>query len=137
MLTRSFICSLAVLIALTATVRVAAAPADRSEKFKAEVKKLSPLTLVNVKTVKGEKIRGYITQVLDDSFDITEEGTRQITTIPYDEVESIKKPGWSKGAKIALGVGIGAAVVVGVIVTARGRRLSGFCPLGCNTILRP
>lgn len=62
---------------------------------------------------------GYISQILDDSFDLTDSKTKQPTTIAYRDVTQGKKPGWSTGAKIALGVVIGvaaAATVLGIAI---------------------
>ena len=87
---------------------------------------------VSVKMKDGRKLKGYISQALDDSFDLTDAKTRQPTTIPYGDVAEVKKSGWSSGAKIALGIGIGAAAVIAVVAGALAKDpLGSFCPLGC------
>ena len=80
----------------------------------------------------SRKMEGNISQVLDDSLDLIDSKTKQSVTIPYRDVASVKKTGWSSGAKIALGIGIGAAVTIAVVAGAVAKKgLSGFCPLGC------
>ncbi len=121
---------------------VLAATGDDSkiEKIKRSVRELSTVDspAVVVKMKNGTKIEGHISQVLDGSFDVVSTETRQTATILYGDVSSVKRHGWSKGAKIALGVGIGAAVTVAVIAGVVAKKgLSGFCPLGCSTMLRP
>ena len=121
---------------------VLAATGDDSklEKIKCSVRELSkhdsPKVVVKMKN--GTKIEGHISQVLDGSFDVVSTETRQTATILYGDVSSVKRQGWSKGSKIALGVGVAAAVTVAVIAGVVGKKgLSGFCPLGCSTMLRP
>jgi hypothetical protein len=86
-----------------------------------------------VVTVKdGTKLKGYITQILDDSFDLTDVETKQPTTIPYRDVAKIKRQGMSKGAKTAIGIGIAAGIVVLVVVSPKNGPLGPICPLGCG-----
>jgi len=80
----------------------------------------------------GTKLKGYISQTLEDSFDLTNAKTKQPTTVLYRDVAQVKKQGLSTGAKIALGIGIGAlatAVVIGALVASAGADLFGnsFC----------
>lgn len=110
------------------------------ERVKIEVRKrgTGPESKVTVKLKDGMKLRGYISQILDDSFDLTDPKSKQPTTIPYRDVAKVKRQGWSSGAKMALGIGIGTAVVIAVVAGAVAKKgLSGFCPLGCSTMLRP
>lgn len=116
-------------------------PNDKtSETVKAEVRKqgIGEEAKVVVKLKNGTKQMGYISQVLDDSFDLTDPKTKQIDTVPYRDVAKVKRDGWPSGAKVALGIGIGVAVVVAVVAGAIAKKgLSGFCPLGCTSMLRP
>ena len=111
------------------------------EKIKADVQKTgtgakNAKVVVNLKN--GIKLKGYLSQILDDSFDITDPKTGQPTTIPYRDVAKVKRQGWSTGAKVALGIGIGAAVVTLAVLGAFKREgLGSFCPLGCSSMLRP
>ena len=104
---------------------------DTIEKVKADVAKRSAEKVV-VTLKSGSKMKGVVSNVLPDSFDLVDPSTRQPTTIPYRDVEKVKKQGWSTGAKVALGVAIGAAVVAAVVLGALANDpLGGFCPLGC------
>ncbi len=107
------------------------------EKVKTEVRKrgTGPESKVVVTLKDGRKVQGYISQILDDSFDLTDPKTKQPNTIPYRDVAKVKRQGWSNGAKVALGIGIGAAVVTAVVLGAVAKKgLSGFCPFGCTRV---
>lgn len=90
------------------------------EKIKTDVSRrgTGEKSKVVVRMKNGTRLKGYISQSDDDSFDLTDSKTKQITTVPYGDVMAIKKSGLSTGAKVAIGVGIAAAVVVVVLVVA-------------------
>ena len=104
---------------------------DTIEKIKSDVsKRAGEKVVVTMKS--GSKMKGLISNVLDNSFDLLDIKTRQPTTIPFSDVEKVKKQGWSTGAKVALGVAIGATVVTAVVLGALANDpLGSFCPLGC------
>lgn len=79
----------------------------------------------------GRRMRGHISQTAADSFELTISGTDRTTTLPYADVAQVKKQGWSTIAKVALGAGIGAGVVMVVVGVAVSKGLGDFCPLGC------
>ncbi len=89
---------------------------------------------VVVKMKDGTKLKGYISQTGEDSFNLTDSKTKQTNAVAYRDVAQVKKQGLSKGAKIVIGVGIGAAVTVVVIAVAANNVLDGafdgICPLG-------
>jgi hypothetical protein len=104
---------------------------DTIEKIRSDVAKRTAEKVV-VTTKSGSKMKGIVGNVLPDSFDLIDSSTRQPTTIPFRDVEKVKKQGWSTGAKVALGVAIGAAVVAAVVLGALAKDpLGSFCPLGC------
>ena len=90
------------------------------EKIKTDVSRrgTGEKSKVVVSMKNGTRMKGYISQTDDDSFDLTNSKTKQITTVSYGDVAQVKKPGLSTGAKIAIGVGIAAAVTVVVLVIA-------------------
>jgi hypothetical protein len=104
---------------------------DTLEKIKSDVtKRTGEKVVVSIKN--GPKMKGVVSNVLDESFDLLDVKTRQAATIPYRDVEKVKKQGWSTGAKVALGVAIGATVVTAVVLGALANDpLGSFCPLGC------
>src|SRR5215208_5410609 len=79
-------------------------------KVKAKVNDLGPGAKVTVFLKDGSKVRGSISQILDDSFDVTVKKETQSSIISYRDVEKVKRRGWSTSAKIGLGVAIGAVV---------------------------
>lgn len=87
-------------------------------RIKSQVNKLGSGAKVTVSLKDGTKVKGSISQIHEDSFDLTVEKQTQSSVISYRDVENVKRRGWSNTAKIGLGVGIGAAVVVAVIVVA-------------------
>jgi hypothetical protein len=108
---------------------------NKVEKIKADVYRrgTGEKSKVVVKLKNGTRHKGYISQTIEDSFDLTDAKTKQTTTIPYRDVAQVKKQGWSKGTKIALGVGIAAVVVTAVVIGVALRDpLGDFCPLGCG-----
>ena len=73
--------------------------------------------LLNDKT----KYHGYITEIRDEYFVVTEAKTGATAPIAYPEVKGIKGNNLSTGAKIGIGVGIAAAAaLIAVIVSSRG-----------------
>ena len=85
---------------------------------------------VVVKMKNGTRLKGYISQTGEDSFDLTDSKTKQTSVVAYRDVAQVKKQGLSKGAKIAIGFGIAAAVTVAVIGIAIGRGLDGLGNIG-------
>src|SRR5215213_7230426 len=88
----------------------------KDRKIKAQVNDLGAGAKVTVFLKDGTKVMGSIGQILDDSFDVTIKKETQSSIISYRDVDRVKRRGWSTGAKLWLGVAIGAAVVVTVIV---------------------
>jgi len=93
---------------------------NKVEKIKTTVNRrgTGEKSKVVVKMKNGTKLKGYISQIGEDSFDLTDSKTKQTTAVAYRNVAQVKKQGLSKGAKIALGIGIAAAVTVVVLGVA-------------------
>jgi hypothetical protein len=83
-----------------------------SEKVKASVLKFGTgeAARVKVKLRDKTKLEGYISAADDQSFTVTD-STGMATTVPYPQVKSVKGNNLSTGAKIAIGVGIAAAII--------------------------
>ena len=93
------------------------------KRVRSQVEKLGTGAKVTVKMKDGSKLRGSISQILDDSFDVTLAKAPQSSIISYRDVESVKRRGWTNSAKVALGVGIGVGavvVVIGILVSSSG-----------------
>ena len=109
-----------------------AADQDKIDKVKADAaKRTGEKVVVTLKS--GSKMKGIVSNVLTDSFDLLDAKTRQPTTIPFRDVEKVKKEGWSTGAKVALGAAIGAGVVIAIVFGALANDpfIGPICPLGC------
>jgi hypothetical protein len=79
---------------------------------KAQAEKRGLGQKVRVKLRNKTEIKGYVSEIGDTSFQVTDGKSKEATTIAYQDVDKIRRPGLSLGAKIA----IVAAVVVGVAV---------------------
>ena len=83
-------------------------------KVRAAVQKrgIGEKSRVKVRLRNKEEIRGYISEIEDASFNVTDRSTGQATTVAYANVERVQGVGLSKGAKIGIIVGVGVAIVV-------------------------
>ena len=84
-----------------------------AEKIKVNVLKLGTgeSARVKVKLRDQAKLEGYISDAGADTFTVTNRKTGVATTIAYPQVKSVQGNNLSTGAKIAIGVGIAAAVI--------------------------
>jgi len=84
--------------------------AQRVEKVRMKVQQrgTGEKSRVNVKLVDKSVVQGYISQIDEGSFQVTD-NKGNATTIAYDKVEKIGGRGLSKGAKIGIWIGVGAA----------------------------
>jgi len=89
-------------------------------KMKAAVQKrgTGEKSKVKVTLGNGTLVKGYISKIDDSSFDVNVAKAGQPTTIAYTDVLKVQGPGLSRGAKIGIGVIVGAAAVatVGAII---------------------
>ena len=85
---------------------------DQTAKVKAEVvNRLNKKEEhVKVKLRNGTEVKGYITQTSDNGFTLSNEKTKTSTDIAYADVQHVEGRGMSKTKKIAIAVGIGAAI---------------------------
>lgn len=85
-----------------------------AEKVKASVLKLGTgeAARVKVKLRDKTKLEGYISAADEEGFIVTNPKTGMATQVAYPQVKSVKGNNLSTGAKIAIGVGIAAAVIL-------------------------
>jgi hypothetical protein len=90
--------------------------AQRAEKVRMKVQQrgTGEKARVNVKLVDKSVVQGYISQIDAASFQVTD-NKGNATTIAYDKVEKIGGWGLSKGAKIGIWIGVGAAAAAIVL----------------------
>ena len=119
--TLTIVC-LATLIAVCTFVPAAQAQqqSDQTAKVKAEVvNRLNKKEEhVKIRLRNGTEVKGYITQTSDNGFTLSNEKTKTGTDIAYADVQHVEGRGMSKTKKIAIGVGIGAAVFAAMIAYA-------------------
>lgn len=84
-----------------------------AEKVKSNVMKLGTgqAARVKVKLRDKTKLEGYISNAGEESFTVTNLKTGLATTVAYPDVKSVQGNNLSTGAKIAIGVGIAAAII--------------------------
>ncbi|HJP92554.1 MAG TPA: hypothetical protein VJ875_11400 [Pyrinomonadaceae bacterium] len=115
----------ALLLNITCPSRVLAANSPEKEarfaqKIKAEIAKLGsgPDARVDLKLRDKTKLKGYISEVGDQSFAVVDAKTGSATTVTYPQVKQVKGNNLSTGAKIAIGVSIAVAVFFIIGLTA-------------------
>jgi hypothetical protein len=83
------------------------------EKVKASVLKLGTgeTARIKIKLRDNTKLKGYIGAADDEGFTVRDSKTGMATTITYSQVKSVQGHNLSTGAKIAIGVGIAAAII--------------------------
>src|SRR5262249_49650531 len=89
---------------------------ERSKKVKSEVQKRGTGEKATVAVTLRDKseVKGYISQINADSFEVTDKKTAKVSTVTYDAVDRVRGGGLSRNAKIAIWVGVGAAVAIGL-----------------------
>jgi len=93
------------------------AQSPQAARVKAQVQKrgASEKSKVRVTLGNGTTVKGYISKIEESSFDVDGSKNGRATSISYADVQKIQGPGLSTGAKVAIGVGIGVAIVALVI----------------------
>lgn len=86
--------------------------AELASKVKTGIAKLGvgPDARIEVKLRDKSKLKGYISQISDESFVVADAKTGATTEVPYPNVASVTGKNLSIGAKIAIGVGIGVGL---------------------------
>lgn len=92
-----------------------------AEKVKVNIAKLGTGTnaRVEVKLKDGKKLKGYVSQINEESFVVTDEKTNVATEIPYPNAKQVKGNNLNTGVKIAIIAGIFIAVLLAAL-KARG-----------------
>jgi hypothetical protein len=103
---------LSLLVAAPSTWAKSKAEKD-AEKIKAAIQKLGigPDARVQLKLRDKTKVSGYIKEANAESFVVADVNTEATTTVPYPNVTQVKGNNLSTGAKVAIVLGIVAAVL--------------------------
>jgi hypothetical protein len=112
------LCLVALLINLAGVTPVYAASKEEkqarfAEKVKAGVLKFGTgePARVKIKLRDETKVAGYISAADGEGFTVIDSKTGMATTVAYPQVKSVQGNNLSTGAKIAIGVGIVAAII--------------------------
>ncbi|HKV78638.1 MAG TPA: hypothetical protein VJP02_10880 [Candidatus Sulfotelmatobacter sp.] len=86
----------------------------QATRLKAEVQKrgIGEKSRVKVRLRNKGQVKGYISKIEDESFEVTDKITGQATKIAYADADRVQGAGLSKGAKIGIIIGVGVAIVV-------------------------
>ena len=121
------------LVSLATSVQVFARgsgkdPVPQAEKIKAKVAKLGTgeKAKAKVKLRSGEKLKGYISNAGENDFTITDKKSGQSKTVAYADVDEVKKPGLSQGAKIAIIVVVSAVATAAILAALVLHSLNNF-----------
>jgi len=112
--------ALAAMLVNLVAVRVthAATEAEKQARFagkvKAAVLKLGTGEAARVRVTLRDKskLEGYVSGAGEDSFAVTNFKTGAVSTVAYPQVKGVAGNNLSTGAKIAIGAGIGAGIVL-------------------------
>lgn len=90
------------------------------EKIKTKITRLGvgEKARAQIKLRSGQKIKGFVSNAGDDSFNFTDRKSGQTTTIAYADVVDVQKPGMSKRTKIIIGVAIGVVATAAILAWA-------------------
>ena len=87
--------------------------ARRAEKVRTQLAKLGTGPDARIKLILRDKtkLEGYVSEAGADTFAVTD-GAGKTTTVGYGQVGKAQGNNLSTGAKVAIGVGVGAAVTL-------------------------
>jgi hypothetical protein len=87
---------------------------NQARKVKAAIAKLGvgPAARVEIKLRDKTKLKGYIHEIGENDFVVSELKTGTLSTVAYPQVTQVKGNNLSTGAKIAIGVGVVALLVL-------------------------
>src|SRR5579863_2241065 len=92
----------------------------KSALMKAKVQKMGvgERSVVRVKLRDGRQLRGYVTEIGNDSFTVADKMSNKTTFVSYGDVQTLKGKGLSTAAKVLIGVGIGVGILAVVVAVA-------------------
>jgi len=83
---------------------------DHSSDVKKQIERRGIGVKAKVTLRDKTELKGHISRIDADSFQLTEKKSGRVTTIFFKDVERVRKPGMSAGAKIATIAGVAAGV---------------------------
>jgi hypothetical protein len=124
---KKLLSSLLTVLLITTCVSSAGAqqPANKEHKHVRKMKKQvasqkrwNPEDPITISLADGTKVKGYIAEVFDDHFMITDRRGRQPTSVDYAQVKETKT-GFGSQSKIAFGIGGGVLAVLAICLLSR------------------
>jgi hypothetical protein len=117
---RFMCCCLVVGLTVSALSQSAVLPDDHAAKVRLAVQRLGTGEHSKVKVTLRDKagVKGYISQIGSESFQVTHIKSGRVTTIAYQEVQEVRRLGLSTAAKIGIAAGVGVGVVVAATLGA-------------------
>lgn len=90
--------------------------AKQSAKAKAEVQKrgVGEQSRVRVSLRDGTEVKGYISKVEENSFEVTDKKSGKSVAVSYHDVNKVKGPGLSKPAQVFIVVGVFVGVAAAI-----------------------
>jgi hypothetical protein len=94
--------------------------AQQAEKMKMAIQQrgAGEKSKVKVRLRDKTELKGYISQIGEAAFQLTDNKTGKVTTVAYDSVEKVGGPGMTGSTKIVLYIGVGvaaAAIILGLL----------------------
>ena len=129
--------SIAVIIAivnLTGIVTVfAKSNAEKELRLAIEVKQnirklgASENSKVKISLKDKSNIQGYVSEIQENSFTVTDSKTGRQTEVEYSQVKKVKGNNLSTGVKIGIGIGVAVAVLAIVVLANRKICKNALC----------
>ena len=96
---------------LPAVSQMQADGTTQATKTKAEVQMrgTGERSRVRVKLRDGTDLKGYVSKIEENSFEVTDRKTGKVTSIRYDDANEVQRQGMSRTTKILIVIGIVAA----------------------------
>ena len=109
------------------SVAFAQTQSEKDTKFAAKVKtnitKLGTGTdaKIQVKLKDGNRLKGYVSQINENSFVVTDEKTNVATEIPYPNAKQVKGNNLNTGVAIAIAAGILVGIIIVFAIVGESR----------------
>ena len=81
---------------------------------KAQEKDKAVKVILNKKIDNQSKVTGKVSEISDTGFTMTDQQTGKPMKVAYEDVRQVNQKGMSKGSKVAIGIAVGAAALIGV-----------------------
>lgn len=92
-----------------------------AEKVKTNITKLGTGkdAQIEVKLKDGTKLKGYVSEINENSFVVVNDKTGKTSEVPYPNAKQVKGNNLSEGVKIALAVGLLASLIAIFIIAGK------------------